>query len=119
MKLCIIGSRTFDSSSILNNVLCDYFADRDGFFSFHTIISGGAKGADTEAARWAVQNKVKLVEYPADWATHGRAAGPIRNEQIIKDCDFVLAIWDGLSRGTANSLSIAKRLKKPTMIIYF
>lgn len=82
------------------------------------IISGGAAGADTLGARWAKEHEVKLTVFRPDWNRHGKAAGFIRNEDIVAAADMVLAIWDGFSNGTANSLCIAKRLKKPTLIIY-
>lgn len=83
------------------------------------IVSGGAIGADRLGARWAKAQGIKLTEFLPDWERFGKRAGFIRNEDIIKAADAILAFWDGQSRGTANSLSIAKRLKKPTFIIYF
>lgn len=120
MKLAIIGSRTFVDAALLNEVLHDHL--RDGYFDkwlFDEIVSGGAKGTDSLGAAWAKANNVKLTEFIPDWAGLGKRAGFIRNEDIIKTADFVLAFWCGQSKGTANSLSIAKRLKKPTLIIYF
>lgn len=43
---------------------------------------GGARGADAIAAEWAISRKQINEEHPADWKTHGRAAGPIRNEKM-------------------------------------
>jgi len=53
------------------------------------------------------------VEFPADWDTHGRAAGPIRNKQMAEYGDALLLIWDGESRGSANMKSNMKKLGKP------
>ena len=126
MKLAIVGSRGFADYSLFSDVMRNHFSLQPPRFPpdpidwvCKEIISGGAKGADSLAARWAAENRVKLTEFLPDWDKYGKAAGPIRNEDIIKIADFVLAFWDGLSKGTANSLSIAKRLKKPTLIIYF
>jgi len=83
------------------------------------VISGGAHGADSAGARWARENGLKLTEHLPDWDRYGKRAGFLRNELIIKDADVVLCLWDGVSKGTGHSLSIAKRLKKPTFIIYF
>lgn len=119
MKLAIIGSRGFDNWNLLDDTLCDFFRRPDDSFAFNEIISGGAKGADKLGAQWAKEVKVKLTEFIPDWEKHGKRAGFLRNEDIVKSSDFVLAFWDGVSKGTANSLSIAKRLKRPTLIIYF
>lgn len=126
MKLAIIGSRTATDYYLLLRVMEQYFPSRmtkEGPESPITeIISGGAKGADSLAARFAKENahhRIKLTEFLPDWNKHGKRAGFVRNEDIIKNADRVLALWDGVSKGTANSLSIAKRLKKDTLIIYF
>lgn len=118
-KLAIIGSREFDNWNLLDDTLCDYFLGRDDAWRFNEIVSGGAKGADSLGAKWAKEQKIKLTEFLPDWDRFGKRAGFLRNEDIVKASDFVLCFWDGVSRGTGNSLSIAKRLKKPTLIIYF
>lgn len=67
-----------------------------------TIIHGGAKGADALAMSWAAVNWCPEIEFKADWAKHGRAAGPIRNKQMLEKGkpDVVIAFKGG--RGTAN-----------------
>lgn len=72
------------------------------------IVEGGASGADTLAQQWAEARGHPTRSFPADWATHGRAAGPIRNEQMLRDGrpDLVVAFPGG--RGTANMVSLAK-----------
>ncbi len=72
------------------------------------IIHGGAKGADRIADEWAVVNWTLLEEYKADWDTHGKAAGAIRNRQMIIEGkpDVVLAFPGG--PGTANMVKQAR-----------
>ena len=67
-----------------------------------TIIHGGAAGADRLADGWAVHNWVTIEEYPADWAKHGRGAGPIRNAKMLAEGrpDWVVVFPGG--RGTAD-----------------
>jgi len=122
MKLAIIGSRGFSDYGHLSYVMTEWFGRyaNDNPYSLVTeVISGGANGADKLGARWAKENNVKLTEFIPDWEKLGKRAGFVRNEDIVKASDCVLAFWDGVSRGTANSLSIAKRLKKPCLVIYF
>lgn len=120
MKVAVVGSRGFSDAIHLSAVMEDWFMNQEGLQAKITeIISGGAKGADSLAADWARTHGIKLTEYLPDWDTYGKRAGFIRNEDIIKGADMVLAFWDGVSKGTQNSLSIAKRLKKPTLIVYF
>lgn len=43
---------------------------------------GAARGADAWAGMVAARNGFRVVEHPADWQKHGRAAGPIRNKEV-------------------------------------
>lgn len=73
-----------------------------------TIISGGATGTDSAAIDWAVVNWCHFEEYPADWKKHGKAAGWIRNKQMLIEGkpDLVVAFPGG--RGTAHMKKIAR-----------
>lgn len=73
-----------------------------------TIIQGGAKGADNLAVQWAMVEWANLEEYPADWDTHGKAAGYIRNKQMLEEGkpDLVIAFPGG--KGTENMVKLAK-----------
>lgn len=57
-------------------------------------------GADLWGEEWARRNDVELLVMRADWQKHGKAAGPIRNEQMAKVADAV-ALFPG-GRGTAS-----------------
>lgn len=69
---------------------------------------GGASGVDTFAEDWASVNWVQHQRYPADWAQHGGRAGPLRNEQMLRDgpTDLVVAFPGG--RGTHHMKRIAR-----------
>jgi hypothetical protein len=74
-----------------------------------TIIHGCCPtGTDRWADEWAVVNWCNIAEYPADWRTHGRTAGPIRNQRMIDDGkpDLVVAFPGG--RGTADMVRRAE-----------
>lgn len=82
------------------------------------IIEGGAIGADTFAKEWAIareQSCVKYIEYRADWDKHGKAAGPIRNAEMLKnhDVDLVVAFKGG--RGTEDMIN--KALAKNIIVL--
>lgn len=69
----------------------------------HTIsevVSGGAKGADSEGEKWAIANNIPLKVFKADWSKYGRAAGPIRNKQMAEYADAVILFPGG--SGTDN-----------------
>lgn len=48
------------------------------------IIHGDARGADKLAGVSAQRHGLTVQAFPADWNTHGNAAGPIRNQQMLE-----------------------------------
>lgn len=71
------------------------------------IIEGGAGGADMRARWWGEREGIKVTTCKADWNTHGRAAGMIRNREMADMLpDVVMACPGG--RGTANMVEVAK-----------
>ena len=107
MKLAIIGSRTCPPVDIEQYL--KYIPD--------TIVSGGAKGADTYAREFAQKHNLKLIEFLPEYNKYGRTAPLVRNKLIIDECDCVLAFWDGQSRGTKFTLDYAKEKGKPIKIV--
>lgn len=83
------------------------------------LISGGANGADRFAEKWALDNKVPIEVIKPDWKKYGRAAGIIRNKQIIEASDYCYAFWDGKSKGTLFSINYCKKISKQVKIINF
>jgi hypothetical protein len=85
-----------------------------------TIIAGGARGADSIAARFT-SGFADLEEYPADWAKYGKAAGPIRNQQMLDEGkpDIVFAFHDDLaiSKGTGDMVRRAKAAGIPVYVV--
>ena len=113
MKLAVIGSRSFCNYAWLEQCLLRSFRLAD----IEAVISGGARGADSLAARFACQHGLRLITIRADWETHGRKAGPIRNSEIVAQADVLVAFWDGASAGTRDS--IAKARAAGTRVLIF
>jgi hypothetical protein len=97
--LGVIGSRTFFDYALLKSVLDKLIITE--------IVSGGAIGADSLAARYAHENDITLVEYLPDRAKYGRKAPFVRNKLIVNDSQVIIAFWDGKSKGTKHSLDYA------------
>lgn len=97
--------------SILEHMcLCEGWHSQDDYrMPDVEIISGMATGADSVAVDWAVTNWLKVHKFPADWKTHGKAAGHIRNQQMIDEGkpDLVVAFPGG--KGTADMVKRAKK----------
>jgi hypothetical protein len=117
MNIAIVGSRGFSDYYLLETTILEHLCSAKKWPI--KLISGGAKGADTLAEQLAENFNLEIQIFLPDWDKHGKAAGFIRNTQIVEACDFLFAFWDGESRGTKHSIDIARKLKKPTLIIYF
>ena len=107
MKPAIIGSRNCPPVDILSHL--DTLPD--------TIVSGGAKGADTYAKEFAEDHNIELIEFLPDYKRYGRGAPLMRNKQIVENCDCLLAFWDGKSKGTRFTIDYARTLGKEVRII--
>lgn len=114
LAVAVVGSRTFTDYALLARTL-DALR---GTVKIRELISGGAKGADTLAERWARENKVPIRVFRPDWSL-GRCAGLMRNKDIVKEADYVLAFWNGTSRGTSNSISLARTMQRQLRIINY
>lgn len=79
MKVLVFGGREFDDWRLLNDALTAVHNTRP----ISCIIEGEAKGADFLGRVWAKFMGMPVDPYPADWNTHGRAAGHIRNQQML------------------------------------
>jgi len=113
LKLAVVGNRTFDDPELMSKVLDRYRAEHPDM----TIISGAAKGADTLAANYAKAHSLNLIEFPADWAQHGRRAGPLRNSQIVAEAEMLIAFWDEASTGTRDSINKAHARGIPVLVV--
>jgi hypothetical protein len=111
MKLAIIGSRTFNDYALLQQSLEKYRP------KITLVVSGAARGADSLGEKWATVHGIQTQIFPADWDKYGKRAGFLRNENIIKTCDCAIAFWDGMSKGTAHSISLCEKYNKPYKIV--
>lgn len=62
------------------------------------VVTGRATGIDASGERWARARGLPVKHFPADWKYHGKAAGPIRNQEMANYAD-ALAVFHG-GRGT-------------------
>ena len=112
MKLIVAGGRDFSDKEKL------YF-ELDSIEGITEIVSGNAKGADELGEKYAKERGIPVKLFPADWTKHGRAAGPIRNEEMAKYADALIAFWDGKSRGTKSMINLARENNLNVMIVNY
>lgn len=104
-RVIVAGSRKWVNNEIVEAYLKPYLDQ----FEKATIISGMAMGPDRFAYDYALKNDIDVEEFPADWDTHGRSAGYIRNTEMAVAGTHLIAFWDGESKGTKNMIDIATK----------
>lgn len=116
LKCAIVGGRDFDDYGFMKKVLDGQF---DNLSFVESIVSGGAKGADTLAERYAKEIGRPMVVFKPDYKSYGRGAALVRNTQIIEYADVVYAFWDGRSKGTRDAINKAKKMGKILHVIKY
>ena len=116
MKIIIAGGREFTDVEAAKDFLVDLVFEQRVIPDTFTVISGGARGADKVGEDIAIAYELPLEIYPADWNTHGKSAGYIRNKQMADVADALIAFWDGSSRGTKHMIDTMRKQGKPVYI---
>lgn len=116
MNIAIVGGRDFNNYDILKNTLQN-FIESGNLPS--AIVSGGAKGADSLAEKFASEFNLEMIVFQPDYKRFGRGATSIRNTQIIENSDIVFAFWDGKSKGTLDSINKSKKMEKLLFIVNY
>lgn len=111
MKIAIVGTRAFTNYKAASKVLDGFVQDED------IIVSGGARGADSLAERYAEERYLDTIIFKPEWNKYGGSAGMIRNGQIVEECDYVIAFWDNKSKGTADTIRKAENTGKTVIKI--
>lgn len=111
-SVAVVGSRSFNDYDYMKEMLEQY--------DIEEVVSGGCRyGADKLAERYADEKDLILTILPADWNNLGKKAGFVRNVDIVKRSDMVIAFWDGKSKGTKHTIDIAKKQNKRVVVYYF
>jgi hypothetical protein len=113
MKLAIVGSRTVSDLQLVYDEADEIHA----VTPVTELISGGAQGADSLGESWAKSRGIPIRHLIPDWKKHGRGAGIMRNTDIVKQADQVIAFWDGTSRGTQDTMRKAKKASKLVKVV--
>ena len=113
MKLAIVGSRTINKN-IAYKAINTFVEQLDNIVS---IVTGGAKGVDSTAKDFAINNNIALVEFLPKYSIYGRRATLVRNQEIVNNADLVLALWDSKSKGTKHSINYARKQNKEVFVI--
>mgnify|MGYP001615276374 CR=1 FL=1 len=123
-RIIVCGSRTwddFDTVAVELRLLADRWRhDSSGLPRDVTIVHGACPtGADKLADDWCAKAGIAKVErHPADWDSHGKGAGFVRNRKMAElGAVLCLAFWDGVSKGTLDMITQATRRGIPVRIV--
>lgn len=117
LRVLVTGGRDYADRATVRRTL-RYLADCyiHGFRPEEVVlVHGGAPGADTLAAEEATALGWRVEAHPADWETHGRAAGPIRNKEMVAGAHYCLVFPGG--DGAANCRRLALNAHVPVIDI--
>ncbi len=118
IKVVIAGCRHYsnyeEAKSFIEENLNDILLSRNSVI----ILSGGCKGADALGERYASEKNLQIEKHIARWNLYGRAAGPKRNKEMVDNCDRIICFWNGLSKGTKDTINYAKKANKDIRIKY-
>ncbi len=110
MNLAVIGSKKFSNYDLLKSILNK---EKD----VEKIISGGAKGADSLAKKYAVEKDIDFLEFPPDFKKKEEKAKHLRDRLIVQNCDKVIAFYDEKCEGTKYTMDYARQMQKPVKVI--
>lgn len=106
MKVAVVGSRNICEADIERYVVG---ADE--------IVSGGAKGIDSLAEKYAKEKGIRLTVFLPEYECYGRVAPIVRNKKIVDYADKVIAFWDGNFKGTLSVMKYAEKTAKPCEVV--
>ena len=117
MKILVCGDRNWHNYHLIEQTLSDIHSHQP----IQTIIEGEARGADSLARLAGQRLGIPVMRFPADWSRYGRAAGFIRNQQMLDEGkpDLVLAFHNDIqsSKGTKDMVERARKASIETQII--
>jgi hypothetical protein len=111
----VSGSLSFDDYDLLCATLDRLLTGKQNV----VIVSGGAKGAELLAERYAREHDLGIKQILADWATYGRGAKVIRNAQLIDAADCAVFFWDGKNKNVGEAIERAEAKGIPVQIVGF
>lgn len=113
--VAVVGSRGFNDYDLFLDKIRLYTKNIEDDITF---VSGGApSGADFLIEKFCREHDMPIIVYKANWDKDGRSAGFMRNITIIAKANYVIAFWDGKSRGTEHSITLAKGTARPLRIV--
>lgn len=112
MKIAVIGSR-----SINTNEAKEIIREKLKAMGCTKVISGGSMGVSLLAEEIAKEENYELEVHKPNYSTYGKKAPHVRSSLMINNCQLVLCLWDGVSKGTGHELVKARRAGKLVKLV--
>ncbi|MCA9258971.1 MAG: DUF2493 domain-containing protein [Planctomycetales bacterium] len=117
MKVIISGSRSIDR---LSSRRWDYaklgerieIAVAASGFEITEVITGGAGGPDRAGELWAAEHGIAVSTFKPNWRL-GKGAALIANRQLATEGEALIALYDGLSKGTLDMIELMRAAGMP------
>lgn len=116
LKLLIAGGRDYTDENTALNLIAELIEKKTLPDEFE-VVHGGARGADRIGHIVGLITEQQIHRFLPDWDNLGRSAGYVRNAEMGKFADMLIAFWDGKSRGTAHMIQYMKSAGKPVIIV--
>ena len=115
LHILICGGRHFNDYELLKSTVSSYISAHGFEPQNIEIISGHCPGADMLGEQFAQEHNIKVKLFPAQWKQFGKAAGLIRNKQMVDylnslEHKAVIAFISPNSQGTRYTITLAKRM---------
>jgi hypothetical protein len=108
MRVIVCGGLSFQDRDLLYATLDVVRAEHGEL----VVVHGAARGTDSLAGEWARERGQQEEPHPAAWGKYGRAAGPIRNAEMVKQGAGLCLAFPG-GRGTADCVSKCEKAGIP------
>lgn len=112
MKVLVTGDRNWTNREVIERELRKLPPGS-------IVVHGAARGADSIAGEIARRLGFEVRPYPADWDTHGKAAGPMRNAEMLRrehllhsPIEKVLAFHSDFENSRGTKDMVTKAIKK-------
>ena len=119
VRIIIAGGRDFNDSKLFEEKTTEILAQYEDI----ELVSGHARGADAMAEKYANDMGIRVKVMPAEWNKYGKAAGPIRNKQMLdyalEEVAVLIAFWDGSSKGTKDMINRAREYGAKCHIVMY
>lgn len=112
MKVIIAGSRSITDYNTLLEAI------EESGFEITIILSGHAKGVDQLGERYAEEHDIPNIQFLPNWSV-GKHAGFMRNSEMVEEADALIAVYDGKSKGTKDTVTKMRKANKRIYVKYF